>query len=80
MRVSTGRRTVLRDLIDERGWRYSYVADQIGVAPAVLSRIMSGKRPLNAGELVKLQNLLGVQYFRFFDGDRLRFSDEEEQG
>lgn len=36
----------LRRFLDERGIRYSWVAEKLGVSPSHMTQVMDGKRPL----------------------------------
>lgn len=69
------RRTVLRDLIDDRGLRHRFVADKLGVLPSSLTRLLNRDRELRASDLLVLAELLGVGSEVFFDGRGLRLSE-----
>lgn len=66
------KRTILRDLIDERGIRYSFLAEKLGTTASSFTRLMNGEKELFASELLRLEELLGVPYETFFDGSALR--------
>ena len=70
------RRTVLRDLIDSRGLRHSFIAERLGLPRSSMSHLLDGNQELRARHLVALEELLGVEAAVFFDGERLRFVDE----
>lgn len=70
------RRTVLRDLIDERGLRYVFVANRLGLSGSGFSLLCDGLRSLRARHLVALEDVLGVKAAAFFDGERLLYADE----
>ena len=70
------RPTVLRELIEARGIRYSFIAEKLGIARSSFHRVLEGDRDLRARELVALTGMLGVEIAVFFDGERLLFADE----
>lgn len=65
------KQTALRELIDERGLKYGFVASKIGCTPDRLTRLMNGDVPLRASDLMALCELLGVEAKAFFDGREL---------
>lgn len=65
------KRTILRELIEERGLKYGFVADKIGVAPATLTKLLNGERTLTASAMLAFEELLGVEAKSFFDGREL---------
>lgn len=74
------KRTVLRDLIDERGLKYGFVASKLEISPTLFTRLLSGERPLSARELLALTELLGVEAKSFFDGRELLPSRQTQEG
>lgn len=74
------KRTVLRDLIDERGLKYGFVAGKLDISPTLFTRLLSGERPLSARELVTLQEILGVEAKAFFDGRELLPARQTQEG
>lgn len=68
---SPAKRTALRDLIDERGLKYGFVAEKIFCTPSGLTKLMNGERTLTASQMLALTELLGVEAKSFFDGREL---------
>lgn len=76
IQATTGKRTVLRELIDERGLKYGFVANKIGSTPSGFTRLLNGERTLSAGELLALEALLALDASAFFDGRELLIASE----
>lgn len=72
--------TALRELIDERGLKYGFVAVKIGCTPDRLTRLMNADLTLKASELLTLCELLGVEAKAFFDGRELLPSRQTQEG
>jgi plasmid maintenance system antidote protein VapI len=53
-------KTKLRDLLDARGTRYSWVADRLGVSRPHFHFILEGSRPLTDDQVVRLSDILEV--------------------
>jgi plasmid maintenance system antidote protein VapI len=53
-------KTKLRAFLDERGIRYVWVADKLGISPPHLHHIMEGARPLTEELANRLADLFDV--------------------
>ena len=58
------RRSVIRELLDERGIKYSHFARRIGIAAETFSRIESGVQPPTANYYQKAAIFLNVDEAR----------------
>lgn len=74
------KQTALRELIDERGLKYGFVAAKVGCSPDRFTRLMNGDLALKASELLTLCELLGVEAKAFFDGRELLPSRQGPDG
>lgn len=74
------KQTALRELIDERGLKYGFVAAKVGCSPDRFTRLMNGDLALKASELLTLCELLGVEAKAFFDGRELLPSRQTQEG
>lgn len=57
----------LRAAIDERGLRYSWVAERIGVSRPMFSMVLSGERRLAGDRARLLAELIEADFFSLFD-------------
>lgn len=64
---SVSARPGLRAAIDDRGLKYSWVADRIGVSRPMFSMVLSGERRLAFDRARLLSALLGADFFSLFD-------------
>lgn len=64
---SVSARPGLRAAIDDRGLKYSWVADRIGVSRPMFSMVLSGERRLAFDRARQLAALLGADFFSLFD-------------
>lgn len=69
--------TVLRQLIDERGIRYAFLADKIGVTRSHFTRLVNRERQITSAAAEALAGILGVETAAFFDGHDLRVCIED---
>ncbi len=49
----------LREFLDARGIRYSWVASKLGIGNSHMTRLMDGERPLTERHALKLIELFG---------------------
>lgn len=83
LQAPPAKRTVLRDIIDEAGLRYDFVARKLDISPSTLTKVLNGDRTLTASLLVSFCELLGVEAKAFFDGRELlpsRQTQEDVEG
>lgn len=71
------RKTVLRELIDERGLIHSRLAEKLGLDRSHFTRILSAERPCTPSNAATLAALLQVDQDVFFDGESLRMASED---
>jgi plasmid maintenance system antidote protein VapI len=50
----------LREFLDDRGLRYQWVAEKLGVTPSHMTRLMDGQRPITHDLALKLSGLFDV--------------------
>lgn len=50
----------IKKRISQRGYKYKYVAEKIGVSPVQFSQYLNNKRPLPIIAITKLINFLGL--------------------
>jgi plasmid maintenance system antidote protein VapI len=60
MKDTTMTKTKFRAFLDERGIRYSWLADQLGVSRPHLSYILDGQRPVTDAMAARLADIYGV--------------------
>lgn len=63
-------KTKLRAFLDERGVRYSWVADQLGISRPHFHFVMDGERPMTNEMANRLAELFGVSADIFRQEDR----------
>ena len=63
-------KTKLRAFLDERGVRYSWVADRLGVSRPHFHFVMDGARPVTEDMAVRLADLFGVDAATFQEEGR----------
>ena len=59
--------TGLRQLLDERGIKHSWVARQAGISAPQLSGVLNGRRTIAADKAAFICELLGVPFSLAFD-------------
>lgn len=57
----------LRAALDDRGLRYSWVAERIGVSRPFFSMVLGGERKLGVERARHLADLIGADFFSLFD-------------
>jgi transcriptional regulator with XRE-family HTH domain len=62
----------IKKIIDRRDWKQSDLAKKLGINKSVMSRVISGTRPVEDSLLLKLTEVLGVS------ADYLLGRDEKE--
>jgi plasmid maintenance system antidote protein VapI len=60
MTTETLPKTKLRTFLDERGLRYIWVAERLGISKSHLGHIMDGRRPLNPTLAERIGELFDV--------------------
>lgn len=61
--------TPLREFLDSRGTKYSWVAERLGLNPSHFSRILDGARALTDENAAKLAELFNVPASTFLDSE-----------
>src|SRR5688572_17922968 len=56
---------LIQALLDERGWTKAVLAAVLGVSGTVVSRIISGQRPVDAQTAIALSEVFGIPAERF---------------
>ena len=51
----------IKKYLDEKGIKYTYIADKLGLSKSVVSAMLSGRRVINAEEFVSICNVLNVE-------------------
>lgn len=74
MTTASPTRTVLRQLIDERGYRHEFLARLAGVTRSHFARILSGERPATRALVDTISDHINVPAEIFFDGAALRMA------
>jgi len=59
------------DAIDEKGWNQSQLAEKLGVSRQRVSKMLKGKENFQLSTLVKLEEVLGVEFVQV-DGQNFR--------
>lgn len=57
----------IKKYLDEKGIKYSYVADKIGMPMNIFSPLLSGKRKMTAEEYLLICKAIGVDANYFSD-------------
>lgn len=60
--IKNGAGHMLKEEIDKRGMRYSFVAEKAGVAPQTLSKYLHDRVPINVNNLYAICKVVGVDY------------------
>jgi len=55
----------LREFFDERGTRYQWVAQRLGISPSYLTKLMNGRDPLPRKHAERLAELFSVPVSTF---------------
>ena len=63
--IKNGAGHMLKEEIDKRGMRYSFVAEKAGVAPQTLSKYLHDRVPINVNYLYAICKVVGVDYKNF---------------
>lgn len=63
--IKKGAGHMLKEEIDKRGLRYSFVAEKAGVAPQTLSKYLHDRIPINVNNLYGICHVVGVDYKKF---------------
>ncbi len=63
--------TVLKKLVDERGIRYTYLAEKLALTPSHFWRILNGERPITRRSAERVSTELLIPEWLFFDGAKL---------
>lgn len=63
--IKKGAGHMLKEEIDKRGLRYSFVAERAGVAPQTLSKYLHDRIPINVNNLYRICQFVGVDYKKF---------------
>lgn len=50
----------IREMLDARGIKYSWVADRLGISPSLMTRVMQGKAHLTPERRRRLAELLQI--------------------
>lgn len=61
------RATGLRQCLDERGIKYSFVARKIGLWPSGMTGLLQGTRTINKAQADQVCELVGVPFFVAFE-------------
>lgn len=69
MNTAPQTRTRLREFLDERGIRYIFVADKLGVTPGHVTRLLDGTRPVTAENAQRLSEVFGVPPTTFLESE-----------
>lgn len=60
------RATGLRQCLDDRGIKYSFVARKLGIWPAAMTAVLQGTRTLRKEQAEFVCELIGVPFFSAF--------------
>lgn len=63
--IKKGAGHMLKEEIDKRGLRYSFVAEKAGVSPQTLSKYLHDRIPVNVNNLYSICHVVGVDYKKF---------------
>ena len=63
---------VLKEIIDGKGIKYTYIASKTGISVNNISRSLSGKRRLPADEMVKICVAVGIDLNEMVNSARSR--------
>lgn len=54
-------KTKLKSILDEKGIKQNWLADKIGVSPATINALVSGKRKIPKSKAIALGTILNVE-------------------
>lgn len=67
--VSLRKSTRLREFLDGRGIRYSWVAERLGCTPSHMTRLLDGTRPVTQENAFTLSQVFNVPASTFLESE-----------
>lgn len=58
--VKSDANLILQKIIDERGLKKNYIANELGISPSSMSALLSGRKKFRADIAIPLSKILGV--------------------
>ena len=72
--------TVLRQAIDEKGLRYTFLAERAGITQSHFTRLLNAERKPTKEFVDLMAQHLGIEPDAFFDGRELLLAQQTQEG